>query len=153
MKFKAGLINLKRVLNTQEMQTNAGGSIRRKLLVIRNVLILVAILACESSCDISMLKYTIPGGMALRTLTVYVDDPEAENPAEYYIRVGTDVYKVIALVDDKSIIIFKCPKCGLRFGINPTADDVSNVAMLVCPRCRQNVAVLHERLERDNRRP
>lgn len=147
MKFKAGLINLKRALNTQEMQTTIMGMIQCKLLVIRNVLILAVILACESSCEIGMLKYTVPAGMAMRAVTVYVDDPDCENPPEYYVRVDTDVYKIIALTDDKSIITFKCPKCGLRFGINPTADDYSSVATLVCPRCRQNVAVLHERLD------
>lgn len=97
-------------------------------------------------CSMENIQYNLGLGTAGKIITVLVDeDYLAEKKVEeYYFKLGDKTYKVIADRDKNSIITFECYRCGLKFGIKPSETDLENMGVLVCPRCRSTIAVLHD---------
>jgi len=98
-------------------------------------------------CSMDTLPYFVGAGAAARTITIFVDANQVPPDPDCYIRVGDCIYKITASTDQDSLLMFQCPDCNLRFGIRPTRDNLEGLATLVCPRCRRNVAVLHEKIK------
>ena len=106
--------------------------------------ILLLLFVIINSCSLENFQASLGLGVAAKALVILVDHDTELSEEVYYIRIGDGVYKIIADKDVRSMVTFKCPECGMIFGMKPDESDLKIVPVLHCPRCGRGIAMLHD---------